>query len=329
MLTQDEFIARRQRDWDRLADLLGQDRALHHLPPADIAETAALYRAVCADLMRARGAGYAANLVAYLDGLAGRGHNAFYSAPPHRLAALWELVARDFPIELRKSGRFMAFAAALFLLPAVLGFVGALASPSFAATVLPSETLAEMEEAYSQSPSAGRDLGTNSMMAGFYINNNIGIAFRCFATGVFFGLGSVFFLVYNGLLIGTVFGFITRLGHGLNILTFCAGHSPFELTAIVISGAAGLRLGYALIETGGRTRWGSLRTQAPDIARLVFGAALMLLVAAFIEGYWSPSSVPPLGKRGVAVLLVVLVTAYLLCAGRRAEGRARPSEAVP
>jgi uncharacterized membrane protein SpoIIM required for sporulation len=154
-------------------------------------------------------------------------------------------------------------------------------------------------------------------MAGFYVHNNVGIAFRCFATGILFGAGSLFFLVYNGLVIGTVAGYVTQAGHGGNILTFMSGHAPFELTAIVISGAAGLRMGYSLIATEGLTRFASLRRAAPEIARLVVGAAVMLVIAALIEGFWSPSSIPATIKwvfSGVGWLFVIT---YLGFAGRR------------
>src|SRR4029079_18914526 len=107
--------------------------------------------------------------------------------------------------------------------------------------------------------------------------HNVGIAFRCFATGVFFGAGSVFFLVYNGLDIGTVFGFVSRSGGRANLLTFAAGHSPFELTAIVVSGTAGLLLGRALISPRGLTRLASLRATSRDVGALVLGAAAMLV----------------------------------------------------
>ena len=126
-------------------------------------------------------------------------------------------------------------------------------------------------------------------MAGFYVYNNVGIAFRCFATGILFGTGSLFFLVYNGLVTGTAAGYVMSAGHGGNIWTFMCGHAPFELTAIVIAGGAGLQMGYALVDTGGLTRVGSLRRAAPLIARHILGAAAMLLIAALIEGFWSPS----------------------------------------
>jgi uncharacterized membrane protein SpoIIM required for sporulation len=315
MRTQDEFVGARKKEWDELTLLLGS-RGPSQSQAQLISRRAALYRAVCADLMRARAAGYNSELTAYLDDLAARAHNTLYAAPPHRLSSAWTLFARDFPSAIRRRARFLAFAAALFLVPGVVGFAGALASRAFAAEVLPEQQLAEMEQAYSKGFNDGRDPGVNAMMAGFYVNNNVGIAFRCFATGILFGLGSMFFLIYNGLIIGTVMGFVARAGHGYNIFTFCCGHSTFELTAIVISGAAGIQMGYALVATGGLTRFGSLRAQAKEIAHLILGAAGMLFIAAGIEGFWSPSSVPAHVKWAVAGALAILVTTYFLVAGR-------------
>jgi uncharacterized membrane protein SpoIIM required for sporulation len=319
MITEDDFVARRRPEWEELDKLLAGG-SLHRLAPVSISRAAALYRDLSTDLVRARTAGYSGDTIAYLDALAARAHNALYGAPPYRLRSLVDLVVRDFPRTLRKRAKFFAFAAALFILPAILGFVAARASSAFAAEVLPESMIESMEEAYSKP--LGRTGGENVMMAGFYVNNNVGIAFRCFATGILFGLGSVFFLVYNGLLMGTVAGLLARTGHGMNLLTFCCGHSPFELTAIVISGMAGLRMGYALVVTGGRTRTGSLRQCAEELVQLVGGAAVMLLIAALIEGFWSPSSVPPPVKWGVAILLSALVTAYLTLAGRDSAARA-------
>jgi uncharacterized membrane protein SpoIIM required for sporulation len=164
-------------------------------------------------------------------------------------------------------------------------------------------------------------------MTGFYVWNNIGIAFRCFATGVLFGLGSVFFLVYNGLTIGAVAGLVTGAGHGKNLLTFTCTHGAFELTAIVISATAGMVMGYALVDTGGRTRFGSLRARGRDIVYLVVGAALMLAIAAVIEGFWSPSGAPARVKYGTAIAAYTLVISYLSFAGRAGRRRATPAAA--
>jgi uncharacterized membrane protein SpoIIM required for sporulation len=313
---QDDFVAERRADWDEFERLLGDGRRLDKLAPASIARVAALYRAVCADLMRAQAAGYGPDVVALLDGLAARGHTALYSSPPYRLRAVWELLAVDFPRTLRKHRRFLALAVALFLLPGLLGFVAARRSRAFALHVLPESQAQMMEESYAQGFNKGRSEGQDAFMSGFYVYNNIGIAFRCFATGVLLGLGSAFFLVYNGLVMGVVTGLVTSAGYGRNLLTFTCGHSVFELSAIVISGTAGMVLGYALVETGGLTRWASVRRRARDLATLVLGAAFMLLLAALIEGFWSPSSVPAPVKWGVALLNATVVGLYFTLAGR-------------
>ncbi len=316
----DEFVAANQGRWTELDHLLGLGKALHRRDGATIARVASLYRSLCADLMRARSAGYAPDVLGYLDGLAGRAHNALYGAGPIRFPALLRLVAVEFPRAFRHNFRFAAVSIGLFLLPCLIGLIGALTSPQLAVEVLPAAILEGMVDAYSGGFEAGRATGVDAGMAGFYVYNNVGIAFRCFATGILFGTGSIFFLVYNGLMMGTVTGYVAQAGYGDNILTFMCGHAPFELTAIMIAGAAGLQMGYALVDTGGRTRIGSLRHHAPDIARLIVGAAVMLVMAALVEGFWSPSSVAAPVKWAVAAVLTLLIVAFLAFAGRRGKG---------
>jgi uncharacterized membrane protein SpoIIM required for sporulation len=178
-----------------------------------------------------------------------------------------------------------------------------------------------MAEMYSEGFDVGRDEAVDTMMFGHYVHNNIGIAFRCFATGILLGIGSIYFLIYNGLMIGTTLGYVAAAGYGQNILTFICGHGVFELTAIVVSGGAGLQMGWALVETRGRTRLGSLRAQGHDLVALVAGAAVMLAIAAVLEGYWSPSSIPPPVKWAAAGVFAVLLFAFLLFAGREREER--------
>jgi uncharacterized membrane protein SpoIIM required for sporulation len=217
---------------------------------------------------------------------------------------------------LRRHARFVALAAALFLVPGLIGLFGARLSRAFALRILPEAMAEQMEEGYSKGFERGRDGGTDTAMAGFYVYNNVGIAFRCFATGVLLGLGSVFFLVYNGLVTGAVAGLVGAAGHGGHFLQFIIGHSPFELSAVVIAGAAGMVMGYALVDTGGLTRWASLRRRAPDLAVMVMGAAFLLLAAALIEGFWSPSSVPPPVKLAVGAVNALALALYFVRAGR-------------
>ena len=313
--TQDEFVARRQADWTALLAIVTTGEPLYQLPPADISRFSALYRSACADLVHARDVGFTPDLVGYLDSLAGRAHNLLYAAPPYRLGAAWDLVAREFPRALRRNGRFFALGMALFFVPMIACMVATVVHPEFAVQVLSRDQLQQMAQMYAESLS-GRDEATDAGMAGFYVHNNVGIAFRCFATGILLGLGSLFFLLYNGMVMGTVLGHVIAAGHGHNILTFVCTHATFELTAIAIAGGAGIQMGYSLVDTRGRTRLGSLRAQGRDLALIILGAAIMLFIAAGLEAFWSPSSAPPPVKWGLAGVFTVLLALYFSLAGR-------------
>lgn len=317
MKTRDEFVAERSERWAELENLLWGRGALE---PGEVTRrVAALYRALSADVMQVRSLGLGADLRLRLDALAARAHGFLYRAPErHGSATLLELLG-EFPRAVRRQWPFVLVAALLFWLPFVLGLGGALGRPGFAERVLPAEMLEEMGAAYAQGFANGRPQGQDAAMAGFYVYNNVGIAFRCFATGITFGVGSLFFLVYNGLTIGTVVGWVITQGHGRNILTFTCSHSPFELTAIVLSGAAGLQIGFSLLDTGGLSRRSSLLRAGRSAIVLVTGSAAFLLIAALLEAFWSPSSAPDDVKWAAAGLLTLLVVSYLALAGRGRE----------
>ncbi len=171
-------------------------------------------------------------------------------------------------------------AAATFLLPAVV--IGLLVywRPELILSVVNSEMAASFEEMYSPSADSigrTRTATTDWMMFGFYIRNNISVAFQCFAGGLFAGLGRLFFLAYNGAFGGALAGYLTERGLSPTFYSFIATHSAFELTAIVLSGAAGLRIGHALLAPGRLTRRQSLVLATRDSAVLLYGVTAMLL----------------------------------------------------
>jgi uncharacterized membrane protein SpoIIM required for sporulation len=179
--------------------------------------------------------------------------------------------------------------------------------------------LRPLTEAYAKGFADGRSAGDSTLMTGCYVNNNVGIALRCFALGVFGGVGSAFYLLHNGLSIGAILGYVGAQGAGNNIVTFVVGHGSFELGAIVLAGGAGLSLGWSLVAPGEKTRVASLQAVAADVVVIVGGAAVMLLVAALIEGFWSGSSVSDSVKRSVGIAFFLMVALYLLLAGRGHE----------
>jgi uncharacterized membrane protein SpoIIM required for sporulation len=325
-LTERAFVERRQRDWDRLDTLVRstQSRGLRRLAPDELALLSPLYRDVCADLARAEAARYGAQLVDYLQGLTAAAHTLVYGhargrwSTPGRGSAVRAAV-EAFPRAVRRHRRAMLLAFLLFFVPFFAGLLATLADPSFAVRIVPESELRPLVHAYRAGFDSGRDAGTDALMAGFYVNNNVGIALRCFATGLAFGVGSAFYLVQNGLATGAIMGYVAAGGAGANILTFVVGHGSLELGAIVLAGGAGLSLGWSIIAPGDRTRIASLQAAARSVVLVVFGAAVMLFMAAAVEGFWSSSSLPAVVKRSVGAGMFIVVMAYMLLAGRGSE----------
>jgi uncharacterized membrane protein SpoIIM required for sporulation len=163
----------------------------------------------------------------------------------------------------------------------------------------------------------GRSSGTDLQMFGYYVMNNVSIAFRTFASGLFFGVGAIYVLGANGLLIGGMAGHLTAIGYGGPFWRFVVGHSAFELSAMVIAGGAGLRLGLTLLAPGRQRRGPAMVTAGWIGAQLTLGAFAMLVAAAFIEAYWSSiASLPDAVKFGSGGMLWLLVLLWLWRGGR-------------
>ena len=326
-LTEAAFTGRRQREWEKLEALLRavQARGLRKLPPVRVAQLSPLYRDVCADMSYAEGVRYSAPLVAYLQGLTSAAHATLYESasrgpawagPEGTRGSAVRVALELFPRAVRRHRVALFIAFVLFFLPFFGGFFATLADPSFAVRIVPESQLRPLAEAYRQGFEAGRGAGLDAAMAGFYVNNNVGIALRCFATGLFFGVGSALYLVENGLATGAIMGYVATEGAGANILTFVVGHGSLELGAIVLAGGAGLSLGWSIVAPGEMTRVASLQVTARSVVVIVFGAAGMLLLAAAVEGFWSGSSVPAVVKRAVGGVMFAIVVAYITFAGR-------------
>jgi uncharacterized membrane protein SpoIIM required for sporulation len=164
-----------------------------------------------------------------------------------------------------------------------------------------------------------REASTDWMMFGYYIRNNIGVAFQCFAGGLFAGLGTLFFLAYNGVFSGALAGYLTDRGLASTFYSFIVTHSAFELTAIVLAGAAGLRIGHTLVAPGRLRRRAALIVATREVSVIIYGVVGLLVIAAAIEAFWSSNRwLPHVVKYGVAAACWAAVLGYLTLQGRRA-----------
>jgi uncharacterized membrane protein SpoIIM required for sporulation len=316
-----------QHEWIELETLLGLARrkSWTETQRAKIpgARTAELYRRACEQLALARARTYPAYIVERLERLTADGHQLIYHRREFGLARLRDMALFEFPEAVRAHKWYVAVAALTFLLPTLVVGVLVYRQPELILSVVGSDTAASFEEMYSPAAdSIGRvrEATTDWMMFGYYVRNNISVAFQCFAGGLFFGIGSLFFLAYNGLFGGAIGGYLTARGLSSTFYSFIVTHSAFELTAIVLSGAAGMRLGHALIAPGQLTRRQALVQATHESAMLLYGIAGMLLVAAGIEAFWSSARwLPAPVKYGVACVCWTAVLCYFTLPRRHAD----------
>ena len=310
-------------EWSELELTLERHAAAPSARSISGARFTALYRRTCGHLAIARSRSYPAHLIDRLEHLTASCHQLIYQQRELGLAWLARIIAHDFPAAVRAHKAYVAVAALLFLVPTFVMGGLVYAQPELILSVVSAETAAEFDQMYSSSAEAigrFRTVDTDWMMFGHYIRNNIGVAFQCFAGGLFAGLGSIFFLAFNGAFGGAIAGYLTGRGLGPTFYSFIVTHAAFELTAIVLAGAAGLRLGHSLLAPGRQTRLQSLVTASRQSVVLVYGFTAMLLVAAAIEAFWSSASwLPPPVKYGVAALCWIAVFAYFVFQGRRAR----------
>jgi len=338
VLKQEAFVARHKAEWDEFeawlverGDSPRQARANQSkwqgLRDEDLP---ARYRRLCQQLALARSRGYSPQVVERLQTLTQRGHAAFYRAPsPQWRRALMFFIA-EFPRLVRAHRGCLWAAFVLFAVPLVASFVAVRISPDLVLTIHEPATVAEFEQMYDPSDPArklGRESGSDVLMFGVYIMNNISIGLRTFASGLLAGIGSAYVLLMNGVVIGSVAGHLQNVGYGDPFWRFVAGHSAPELTAIVLSGAAGLQLGLALVAPGRRRRVDALIEAGKIGARMCLGIFAMLLFAAFVEAFWSSiGSIPALVKYAVGGALWLLTLLWLGLGGR---GRIDTSAAPP
>jgi uncharacterized membrane protein SpoIIM required for sporulation len=313
-------------EWRELETLL--DKVLRRrkgnpkpVEPGDPERLAVLYRRACEHLALARARSYPAYILDQLERLTSDGHQVIYQRREFGLQKVRGFLNRDFPRCVRTHWAYVWTAAALLYIPTfVIGWL-VYQRPELILSVVSAQTAATFDQMYSESAHAiGRAAESDWMMFGYYIGHNIGIAFQCFAGGLFAGVGSIFFLVFNGAFGGAIGGYLIQRGHSATFCSFVATHSAFELTAIVLSGAAGLRIGFSLVAPGRRGRAQSLVAATNESAVMVAGAACMLLIAAAIEAFWSSANwLPHPLKYSVAAACWLGVLGYLTFQGRSAD----------
>ncbi|MDC7220650.1 MAG: stage II sporulation protein M [Spirochaetales bacterium] len=296
------FYLKNRESWERLEDISDRldRRKGAELTDREVQDFPRLYRKVCSDLAEARLKRLSPDLMTYLNQIVSGAHRILYreriNVRGKRGGAYLADLFRRFlfsslPAVFRRNLSFVFLSALLFLGSYALSLALVYSDSSLAGIVVSQEVLSMMEESYAESMSEGRGGGISTAMFTYYIQHNISIGFISFAAGILFGLGTVYFLLFNGLQLGAITGYVLSLGYGRNFLIFVTAHSVFELSGLILAGAAGLLLGHTVLSPGIINRRQAIDRKKGELLTLVGAATLLIFSAAIIEGYLSPQPI--------------------------------------
>jgi uncharacterized membrane protein SpoIIM required for sporulation len=275
------FVNQRRSSWQELDDLVGKSRRKpERLGPEGALRLGALYRSAAADLALARRAFPGDPVVGRIEQLVARARSLVYDAPTRR-ASVIRFFARDYWRLVAEKPAALLIAFVLIFGPAALSGGWALASPGAASGLVP----AEFRPA-TQSERPWQDLtpGEQASFTTAVFTNNIRVTLIAFAGGVTLGVLTGLMLIFNGIVLGAVGGLMIGAGNWRGFLELVTGHGVLELSCILVAGAAGLRLGWAIVAPGYRTRGQSLRLEARRTVAIALGTAPWLVAAGIVEG---------------------------------------------
>ena len=312
------FEERRRESWQELDQLITSVE--RGKPAPGVEQLPRKFREACSDLGLATHRMYGRGVVERLNALVIRGYKLLYRSRKRGAESFVRFTTVTFPSTVRREWRLFWLCSLLFWGP----FFAMLAMPwinmEWIQAVLKPEGMAAMESMYGSQEDQIQFLrdeyGSNFMIFGHYIQNNISIDFRMFAGGIVACLGTLFFMVYNGIYIGAAAGYASYACNPESFWTFVSGHSSFELLGMVVAGMAGMRLGIGVLRPGRMTRAKSVRDAAKRSLPLILGAAGMTFLAAVVEGFWSAQPLAASTKYGVGATFWVMHALYFLLMGR-------------
>lgn len=321
----EDVLEKRKVQWGKLEDYLSRKRVGFRRDAwtaEQVLEFSELYRSACTDLALAQAYRLPPQTVDYLHNLVGRAHNHLYRSQKYDLASWWKVLFHDAPQQIFRDpcvhiASLLFFG--LFFLSALIAWNPQM-FPDYAQSVLGESGIETLEGNFAEEIGTQGSFETYVMMAGFYIKNNTGIGLQCFGFGPLI-LPTIYTLIYNAVILGASFGYMARseIEAGKNFFEFVTAHGPFELSAIALSAGAGLRLGLGMLATAGFTRAASFKIQARRALPVIAASGTLFILAAFTEGFISPSPLPYALKAIWAIMSSTAMMFYFVVLGAPRE----------
>lgn len=284
----DDFVRTRTPSWNELDELVQRAGNNPSRLGADgVQRLGRCYRATAADLAQARRRYPGDPVVASLESLVARARPVVYHSGARR-GTVREFVSHGYWRRIRERPMLLLCAIVCLALPTLLAGYWAWRDPGAASGLAPGAY-----QAVTQPRHPGQDLGISvdeqSALAAEIFTNNIRVAMLAFAGGMLLGVGTLYLLIFNGLQLGAVAGLAIGAGNGRPFFELVTAHGVLELSCIVVSGLAGLRVAAAIVDPGNRPRGAALRDEARAAAEIILGTAVWLVVAGLVEGFLTPA----------------------------------------
>jgi uncharacterized membrane protein SpoIIM required for sporulation len=312
-MVSNRWINRRKPYWERLEKLAGHAQTgAAKMSGAELQELGLLYRQASADLATVTEDRAEINLAGYLNRLLVKGHNLLHVGRRPARNHIATFYLSEYPAVFRTALPLVATATLIFFLASVAGWAVAAHDPAFAHRFLGPHMMDAI---------ARRKMWTDSVVsvqpqaASAIATNNITVTFMTFALGIT-GIGTLWMLVFNGLMLGVVGAATWQAGMAMALWSFVAPHGVLELPAIFIAGAAGLELARGLFFPGFLPRKESITVSGRRAVKLLVGTIPMLIIAGTVEGFFSPSSAPRALKFSLAAVLFAALLLYLFRSSR-------------
>ena len=313
----DRFIATNTAMWERTASLTARARrGAGRLTPDELDELVRLYQRSSGHLSYARTYYGDPSLTARLTGVVAAAGSVVYGTRPRSTGALGDFFTTTFPAAVWQVRRFVVAAALLLIVPfAVVATWIANSDEALEASgpaaVRAAYVESDFEDYYSSGPA--------TEFAANVFTNNVRVAILAFAAGILVCVPTAAVLAYNGAAVGVAAGLFSAAGEPGRFWGLILPHGLLELSAVIIAGAAGLSLGWAVIVPGDRSRRASLAEQGRRSVTIVLGLVVAFLVAGIIEGFVTGQPWPTSLRVAIGALAWLAFASYLVVFGRRTE----------
>ncbi len=319
------WIEKRKPYWQQLESLVASGSAgVKSLGHGELQELSLLYRQTAADLAAIRQDSSSVHFARYLNQLMARAHNIIYAG--HRASpwAILKFFGYEYPRVFRRNLRYCALAFAIFIAGGLAGTALTLQDPDFQLQVLGPRMVhtIQRKEMWTHSIISVKPLASSEIMT-----NNMTVSFMTYATGITAGLGTLYMMFFNGLLMGVIGTACAMAGMSLSLWSFVAPHGALELPAIFLAGGGGLKIAHGLLFPGVLPRKDSLAMAGREATALVLGTVPILIIAGTIEAFVSPTGMAIPLKFAMSGALLVLLVAYLFMTSSKENQNAESSPA--